>query len=87
MVSIGRICRQKRFDVLLRAIAVIRDLGIPVRCTIVGGSYEAHHYSELLALTEALQLSPLVTFAGLCTAEEKSAFNEILKDVLPPEVK
>jgi len=61
VLAMGRLTRQKGFDLLLDALARVRADGVPARLTIVGvGELEA----ELKAKTGALGLADVVTFAG-----------------------
>jgi glycosyltransferase involved in cell wall biosynthesis len=65
VVSIGRICRQKGFDILVRAVAGVRDRGIPIHCTIIGPQYYEHKYErELHLMGKELHIDSHVTFVG-----------------------
>ena len=61
IAAVGRFVAKKGWPVLLDALALLRDEGLPVRTTLVGsGPLE----DELLAQREALGLSDLVHFSG-----------------------
>lgn len=61
ILAVGRLVPKKGFDVLLRAVARVRDEGEPVRCTIVGDGPER---ARLHALAADLCLAHCVEFAG-----------------------
>lgn len=67
VVSVGRLVDYKGFDVLIRACALLRDAGRPVRCRIAGEGPERPRLEELIV---ALDLGALVELAGGCPQEQ-----------------
>lgn len=61
VLAVGRLVPKKGFDVLLRAVALVREAGEPVRCTIVGDGPERE---RLHALARELGLGRAVAFTG-----------------------
>lgn len=59
--AFGRFDPVKGFDVLVRALARLRDQGVVFRCKLGGGGVQEQ---ELRALSEELQLGPLLEFVG-----------------------
>ncbi len=68
LVYAGRLQRYKSLDVVLRALALLRDRGLGVRFRIAG---QGEDRDRLEALTESLGLGDLVTFLGYISEEEK----------------
>jgi glycosyltransferase involved in cell wall biosynthesis len=68
LLYLGRLRRYKRVDLIIRAVARLRDDGVPARL-IIGGRGAAR--SELERLVETLDLADRVAFAGFVTEEEK----------------
>ena len=67
ILYVGWLNYNKGVDVLLRAIALLRDRGEPGRLLLVGGSYfrgTRRDERELRSLAEELELGERVTFAG-----------------------
>ena len=63
----GRLGREKNIDVLLRAMAVLRDLGVVAQLAIAGhGSYEP----TLRALARELRITEQVSFLGTLSQVE-----------------
>ncbi|GAA4432402.1 glycosyltransferase family 4 protein [Georgenia halophila] len=61
VVAVGRLVEKKGFDVLIDAIAALRDAGRGLRCRIVGGGMLE---AELRAQVRALRLDALVDITG-----------------------
>jgi glycosyltransferase involved in cell wall biosynthesis len=61
LLSVGHLCHQKGFDVLLRALRICLDEGLPVRLSIVG---KGHLRDELETLALELGLGDHVTWVG-----------------------
>lgn len=59
--AVGRLYAQKDYGTLIRAMALLRDRGYPVRCLIIGDGPQER---ELQALIEQLQLGQHVELAG-----------------------
>lgn len=67
VLSVGRLVEKKGFDVLLAALAHLRDAGRTLRATFVGDGEER---DALVALRDSLGLSASVTFAGPLPQDE-----------------
>jgi glycosyltransferase involved in cell wall biosynthesis len=67
VVFAGRVIREKGVDVLLRALAVLRDRGRKYSATIIG---KGQHEQEFRALSAELGLEGQVEFAGVKFGEE-----------------
>jgi glycosyltransferase involved in cell wall biosynthesis len=67
---VGRLIPIKGVDCLLGALAILKNQGIPFRCTIAG---RGDSLEELVALTGQLELTNRVTFAGMLPPEQVSA--------------
>ena len=61
LVSVGRLVPMKGFDVLLRALAALRDRGIEVSCTIIG---EGPERARLERMRATLGLESVVALPG-----------------------
>jgi glycosyltransferase involved in cell wall biosynthesis len=61
LLNVGRMVRLKGQSILLEAVALLRDRGIPTHLTIVG---EGPLRGELAQIIERLELAPFVTLAG-----------------------
>ena len=68
LVYAGRLQRYKSLDVVLRALALLRDRGIGVRFHIAG---QGEDRGRLESLTETLGLGDLVRLLGYITEEDK----------------
>ncbi len=68
VVYLGRLKRYKRVDLILRAVARLRERGTDARM-VVGGRGDAR--AALEAQARALGIAERVTFAGFVTDEEK----------------
>ncbi len=68
IIYAGRLQRYKSVDIVLRALAQLRDRGTPVRFRIAG---QGEDRQRLESLADSLALGDLVTFAGYVTEEEK----------------
>lgn len=67
-IYVGRLRRYKGIDTVLRAMASMRDSGVPVRLDIVGrGADEA----RLQKMVESFKLRETVEFLGFVSEEEK----------------
>jgi len=67
IVSVGRLVPKKGFDVLLAALARLKQSGVPFTCRIVGDGGEAQTLTEL---RDRLGLSSEVEFSGACNRDE-----------------
>ncbi|HYD46839.1 MAG TPA: glycosyltransferase family 4 protein [Terriglobales bacterium] len=67
ILSVGRLCEQKGFDVLLRACALLAREGVAFRCDIVG---DGPLREPLEALVAELELGERVRFVGRAFQEE-----------------
>ena len=67
LVCVARMVEKKGLDLLLEALAWLRDRGVPFRCTIVGDGPEAE---RLLRQREQLGLDPRVAFPGALAHED-----------------
>jgi glycosyltransferase involved in cell wall biosynthesis len=65
---LGRLRKYKRVDLILRAVARLRDEGVDMRL-VIGGS--GVHRPELERLCEGLSIRDRVEFTGFVTEEEK----------------
>lgn len=71
LITIARIAWQKGLDLLIRAIARLRDLKLPVCTTIVGGSYRESNYErELYDLITKLKVTKFIKFMGNLSRQE-----------------
>jgi glycosyltransferase involved in cell wall biosynthesis len=61
VIFVGRLIKHKNVDVLIRAVARLRDRSTPVRCAIIGTGPE---HDNLRELTARLRLDDLVSFEG-----------------------
>ncbi|MCL7963126.1 MAG: glycosyltransferase family 4 protein [marine benthic group bacterium] len=68
IVYAGRLQRYKSVDIVLRALALLRDRGAAVQFRIAG---QGEDRQRLETLVDSLALRDLVTFAGYVTEEEK----------------
>ncbi len=68
--SIGRMVPKKGFDVLLRALALLRDAGMAFEAELVG---DGPMRSELVRLAAGLNLDGMVRFAGALEPQEAAA--------------
>ncbi|MDB5237319.1 MAG: hypothetical protein JWL88_421 [Parcubacteria group bacterium] len=67
LITIGRLSPIKGVDVLIAAVAILRDQGVPVRLTIVGGAAgrEGEAYAQQLEMQAGeAGLHDAVTFSG-----------------------
>lgn len=71
VLGVGRLIEKKGFDVLVRAVAQLRDRGIAARATLIGDGEELERLS---ALAGELGLRERVAFLGARTQEEVRAF-------------
>ena len=61
ILSVGRLVEKKGHDTLVRAVALLRDRGVPARLRIVG---EGAEWSRLQRLVHELGVDEQVTFTG-----------------------
>lgn len=66
VLSVGRLVEKKGFDVLLRALSLLRDRGVTFRATIVGDGEER---SAIESLVRELSLNDRVVLAGALDQE------------------
>ncbi len=64
ILFVGRLDRMKGVDVLLEALAQLREMGIPCRCTIVG---DGPAKKDLQRHAGSLGLDGMVVFTGTCS--------------------
>ena len=67
ILSVGSLYECKGFDVLIRACARLKEMGLPFSCTIAGGGREE---KALKGLIERLGLSDRIQLTGYITQEE-----------------
>jgi len=67
VVTVGRFVRKKGFDVLVEALAILRDRGTPVRAIMIG---DGHEHEAVQARARELRLGRLVRFPGALTQPE-----------------
>jgi len=80
LVYLGRLKRYKRLDLVLRAVALLREEGLGVRL-LIGG--RGDHERELKALAARLDLGDAVRFLGFVSeAEKKEMFQRAWVHVL-----
>jgi glycosyltransferase involved in cell wall biosynthesis len=70
--AVGNIRTSKAYDVLLRAVAALRDRGTPVRCLIAGNAGWDETQETVDALMRDLHLEGTVHFCGF--VEDSAAF-------------
>lgn len=81
LVAVGRLVPKKGFDLLVRAMAGLRDMGIDLPCLIIGDGTQRH---ELESLVAELDVADRVKFAGARTsAEVREALSDATAFVLP----
>jgi glycosyltransferase involved in cell wall biosynthesis len=64
ILALGRTSRSKRFDAIIRAVAMALGKGMPLRLRVVGPStmpHETEHRRQLLGLVDSLGVSEKVT--------------------------
>ncbi len=67
VVTVGRFVRKKGFDILVEAIAVLRDRGVRVKAVMIGDGQE---HDVVKARAKELRLGQLVRFPGALTHPE-----------------
>jgi hypothetical protein len=67
LLSVGRLVPMKGFDILLKALAELRDRGIEFSCTVIG---EGPERTRLENMRRALGLDALVDFPGAMPQDE-----------------
>ncbi len=67
VVTVGRFVRKKGFDILVEAIALLRDRGLAVKTVMVGDGAE---FEAVQARAKELKLGRLVRFPGALTHPE-----------------
>ena len=73
LLSVGHLCHQKGFDVLLRALRLCLDDGLPLRLSIVG---KGHLRDELETLASELGLGEHVAWLG---APDRSTMPDVYR--------
>jgi glycosyltransferase involved in cell wall biosynthesis len=68
VLYLGRLKRYKGVDLVIRAIALLRDRGHPAELVVAGGG---DYRPELEALVDRLKLGARVRFAGIVSESEK----------------
>jgi glycosyltransferase involved in cell wall biosynthesis len=66
LLSVGRLREKKGFDVLIEACRILRDLGVSLRCEIVGYGPEKERLEDLIA---ARRLTDTVFLVGALTRQ------------------
>ena len=64
VVTVGRFVRKKGFDVLIEALAILRDRGTPLKTVMIGDGAE---HAAVQARAKALKLGRWVRFPGALT--------------------
>lgn len=64
VVTVGRFVRKKGFDILVEALAILRDRGTPVKAVMVGDGAE---HEVVQARAKELKLGRLIRFPGALT--------------------
>lgn len=67
VVTVGRFVRKKGFDILVEAIALLRDRGLPMKAVMVGDGAE---FDTVRARAKELKLGRLIRFPGSLTHPE-----------------
>lgn len=70
IIFVGRITPIKRIEDLIQTVAILHERGMPATCTIVGPVAHEVYYAKMQKLSESLQLTSSITFAGTRTQEE-----------------
>ena len=70
ILSFGRLVEKKGFPTLIKACALLRDLGLEFQCEIAGSGPE---YEELKKLTASLNLGDRITITGKALNQEEIA--------------
>jgi glycosyltransferase involved in cell wall biosynthesis len=70
IIAVGRFVKTKGFDYILRAAQLLKNRGVNIQVELVGDGEET---ASLKALTDDLNLSDRVTFAGWLAADEVPA--------------
>lgn len=70
IIFVGRITPIKRIEDLIHTVAILHERGVPATCTIVGPVVDEVYYAKMQKLSESLQLTSSITFAGTRTQEE-----------------
>lgn len=89
VVAVGRITPIKNFDVLVRAVAMLRERGVQVRVTIVGGESimsDSSCAKKLHALVNELQIADHIVFAGAIPNSEIARYygeNDVSVNLCP----
>jgi glycosyltransferase involved in cell wall biosynthesis len=84
ILAVGRLMRQKGFDVLVRACALLRSRCVAFRCQIVGGGPEhgaLHHLIAELGLEEIVSLTGALPFDAI-----KPLFREATVLAMPSRI-
>lgn len=78
ILAVGILFPHRRFEDLLKAIALLRDRGYRILCTIVG-AYDQRdaYYKKLVQVVADLRLQDAISFAGRVSEEElRRRYNE-----------
>lgn len=67
VVTVGRFVRKKGFDILVEALAILRDRGTPVKAVMIG---DGNEFDVVRARARELRLGRLVRFPGALTQPE-----------------
>lgn len=70
ILLVSSIYSYKNIEVVLRALALLRQEGRPFTVQVVGSVFDEHYFQELTALAQALGVREAVDFAGPMNEEE-----------------
>lgn len=71
LLYLGRLKRYKRVDLIIRALAILRDRGVAARLIVAG---QGDHAGALEALVDELELSDRVEFPGYVSERQKRRY-------------
>ncbi|HEX7361431.1 MAG TPA: glycosyltransferase family 4 protein [Bryobacteraceae bacterium] len=67
IIGVGRFCPAKGFDVLIRAMSIVRSRGLAVELTLVGDGPSLADYKRLAS---QLKVTDYIRFVGWCSPEK-----------------
>ncbi len=77
VLFLSRVHYKKGPDVFIRAVALLRDRGTPVRALIAGTAEEQAYGDKMLALVKELNLTGSVHFLGMVTGDTKTSLYQL----------
>ncbi len=77
VLFLSRVHYKKGPDVFIRAAALLRDRGTPVRALIAGTAEEQTYGDKMLALVKELNLTGSVHFLGMVTGDTKTSLYQL----------